>query len=253
MTTPSDALITMAQKLGRRSPLSEIERSALESLPHRLTEVGRDRYFAREGDRATHCCVLAAGFAIRHKITGNGARQIVSIHVPGDLLDVQDGTAEYSTTNGQSLSGVRIAMIPRAALLDLAMKHPSIALALWADAGANASILAEWLLNIGRRDARARVSHLICEVKLRQDAVERYGGSGPSWLMTQEQLGDATGLTPVHVNRTIQALRRQGLIGADQRALKILDWQGLCEAGDFTPEYLLLGDQHVAAGTRSIQ
>lgn len=243
----STPLGAMAEKLGRRATLTSLARDALLALPHRISEVGRDRYFAREGDRATHCCVLISGFAMRHKITGDGARQIVSIHVPGDLLDVQNGAADYSTTNGQSLTGVRIAVIARTALLELAAAHPSVALALWADSGANASILAEWLLNIGRRDARSRIAHLICEVKLRQEVTAPQANVEASWLMTQEQLGDATGLTPVHVNRTIQGLRREGLVGYEQRELRILDWDGLCAAGDFTPEYLLLGDPSTAA------
>lgn len=241
----------MAEKLGKRAALTDLDLDALSSLPHRISEVGRDRYFAREGDRASHCCVLLSGFAMRHKITGDGARQIVAIHVPGDLLDSQDGAADYSTTNGQSLTGVRIAVIARTALLELADAHPLIALALWADAGANASILAEWLLNIGQRDARSRIAHLLCEVKLRQEGMSHQSGACASWLMTQEQLGDATGLTSVHVNRTIQGLRREGLIGYQQRELRILDWDGLCEAGDFTPEYLLLGGPKTGA-SRSI-
>lgn len=240
-------LSPMAEKLGKRAALSPADRDALSALPHRISEVGRDRYFAREGDRASHCCVLISGYAMRHKIAGDGGRQIVSIHVPGDLLDVQNGAADYSTTNGQSLTSVQIAVIARAALLDLAAERPAIALALWADAGANASILAEWLLNVGRRSARMRIAHLICEVKLRQDAASHQPDAQAYWLMTQEQLGDVTGLTPVHVNRTIQLLRREGLIGCDQRALKILDWDGLCEAGDFTPDYLLLDGPSTAA------
>lgn len=233
-------LSPMAEKLGRRAALSEVDRDALSSLPHRISEVDRDRYFAREGDRAGHCCVLISGFAMRHKITGDGARQIVAIHVPGDLLDAQNGATDYSVTNGQSLTGVRIAVIARSALLELADAHPSIALALWADAGANASILAEWLLNIGRRDARSRIAHLLCEVKLRQEGMSHPSNACASWLMTQEQLGDATGLTSIHVNRTIQGLRREGLLGYQQRELQILDWDGLCQVGDFTPDYLLL-------------
>ncbi len=238
MASTSNILAPMVEKLGSRSRLNLAEQRALSSLPYHVLELGRDRYFSREGDRATHCSVLLSGFAMCHKVTACGARQVISIHLPGDLLDVHDGTAETTTSNCQSLSSAAVALIPRNALISLARDMPAVAIALWADMGANASILAEWLLNLGRRDARARVAHLICEMQWRRNAVTNRNSPREIWPMTQEQLADATGLTPVHVNRTLQALRREGLLCAEPRKLIILDWPSLCDIGDFTPEYL---------------
>ncbi|TKV40908.1 hypothetical protein A0U87_23160 [Sphingobium sp. MP9-4] len=241
----------MVEKLGSRSRLNLAEQQALSALPHHVVEFGRDRYFSREGDRATHCSVLLSGFAMCHKITASGARQVISIHLTGDLLDVHDGTAETTTSNCQSLSSAAVALIPRTALVALARDMPAIAIALWADMGANASILAEWLLNLGRRDARARVAHLICEMQWRKDAVAHRKSPCATWPMTQEQLADATGLTAVHVNRTLQSLRREGLLAAEPRKLMILDWPAMCDAGDFTPEYLQFGNRGQSGGERT--
>lgn len=240
MAFASEALGPMAEKLASRALLGAAQYQALIALPHRIVEAGRDRYFAREGDRSTHCCILLSGYAMCHKMTGDGARQVVAIHVPGDLLDVQNGAADFSASNAQSLSPVQVAIISREALLGLALEHPAIAMALWADTGANASILAEWLLNVGRRDARTRIAHLICEVHFRQEAVGQPSPKRTRWFMTQEQIGDATCLTPIHVNRTLQGLRRDGFLGNGPRSLAIADWQGLCVVGDFTPDYLQL-------------
>ena len=164
------------------------------------------------------CGLLLKGFVYCHKSTGGGARQILSIHMPGDLLDLQDCAGETAALNVQALTQIRVALIPREALLSVALKYPAVATALWMDTGANASILAEWLLNIGRRDARSRLSHLVCELVVRQGELKAYPPT-EGFLMTQEQLGDATALTSVHVNRTLQGLRKDGLIRTDRASL----------------------------------
>jgi len=242
-----DILSPMTRKLARRSPLGERERAALQALPHRIADLDRSRFIAREGEPNRHCCLLLSGFAYCHRLTGDGARQILSVHLTGDLLDLQNGAAEIATSNVQPLSPVRVAFIPRAALLALADAHPSIAAALWADTGANASILAEWLLNVGRRNARARIAHLMCELAVRQQTAGLCNGPHYPWWITQEQLGDATGLTSVHVNRTLQGLRQEGLLQTVQRQVSLLDWPGLCAAGDFSAGYLQFSDVEEAA------
>jgi hypothetical protein len=109
-----------------------------------------------------------------------------------------------------------------------------------ADTAATGSILGEWLLNVGQRKARERICHLLCELALRQEAMGVHVGPDYRWKITQEQLGDATGLTSVHVNRTLQSLRRDGLLRPDRRQVTVADWRRLGEQGDFTPAYLHL-------------
>lgn len=240
MSTAS-SLKPMADKLGRRARLGSAEREAILALPHRVTGLGRASFISREGERVSHCCLLLSGFAYCHRTTGDGSRQILSIHLAGDLLDLQNGAAEFAPCNVQALSSVKVAYIPRSELLSLAAKYPQIAAALWADTGVNASILSEWLLNVGQRPARSRISHLVCEMALRQKHAGLCAGPEYEWMITQEQLGDATGLTSVHVNRTLQALRKDGLLQTSQGRVRILDWQALQAEGDFTPGYLQLG------------
>jgi CRP-like cAMP-binding protein len=228
----------MVSKLQRRSVLVQAECAALLSLPYRLADLDRTSFIAREGDRVTHCAVLLSGFAYCHKMTGDGARQIVSIHVRGDLLDLQSYAAGLAAYNVQPLSSVQAAFIPRTALLEVAKAFPGIARALWEDAGANASILAEWLLNVGRRAARSRICHLLCELAVRQEQAGICSGPDYDWPMTQEQLGDATGLTSVHVNRTMQGLRKDGLLETIGRRVRVLDWVRVKDEGDFAAGYL---------------
>ena len=111
---------------------------------------------------------------------------------------------------------------------------------MWVDTLIDGSIFREWVMNVGRRDARSRIAHLLCEVARRLEAaglIEEYGYELP---MTQEQLGDATGLTPVHVNRVLMGLARDGLIERNKRFIGIPDWEALRRVGGFSETYLHL-------------
>ncbi|NML07990.1 Crp/Fnr family transcriptional regulator [Sphingomonas sp. G-3-2-10] len=166
----------------------------------------------------------------------------------GDRLHLQCGPNDTAMATVQALTRLQVALIPREDLFALASRYPQIAAALWADSGANASILSEWLLGVGRRKAKSRVAHLICETPVRQrNSPEYFGGDEYAWPMTQEQLGDATGLTAVHVNRTIHGLRREGLLNHSHQRISVLDWGGLCDSGDFTPDYLHFREREYAA------
>jgi CRP-like cAMP-binding protein len=102
----------------------------------------------------------------------------------------------------------------------------------------DASIFREWVVNVGRRDSRARVAHLLCEFSLRLEAAGLARNHRYELPMTQEQLADAVGLTAVHVNRVLKQLGEDGLITRDRRTITIEDWQRLRDVGDFNERYL---------------
>jgi CRP-like cAMP-binding protein len=130
-------------------------------------------------------------------------------------------------------------MIPRDEIVRVASERPAIGKAMWMDTLVDASIFREWIANIGRRDARTRIAHLLCEFGLRLKHAGIGAETGYQLPMTQEQLGDATGLTSVHVNRTIKALEAEGLIDrVNPRSITIADWKKLAHAGDFDSAYL---------------
>ena len=132
-----------------------------------------------------------------------------------------------------------VALIPRQAVVRLTLDRPKIGHAMWIDTLVDGSIFREWIANVGRRDARMRVAHLLCEFALRLKSAGLGDETGYELPMTQEQLADSTGLTPVHVNRTLKALEREGLIArASARAIDIGDWRKLADAGDFDSNYL---------------
>jgi CRP-like cAMP-binding protein len=237
----------MVRRLERRSPLSPADRQALLSLPHTVRRLGSNGHIIRDGDTADHCALLLSGFAFRYKLTGEGARQIISLHIASEFLDLQHSFLGVADTSVQTLTECEVAMIPAGAVQELALSNAAVGRALWIDTLIDASIFREWVVNVGRRDSRARVAHILCEFSLRLEAAGMAHNHRYELPMTQEQLADAVGLTSVHVNRVLRQLGEEGLIDRDRRAITISDWGRLRDAGDFNERYL----HHDAAISRA--
>jgi CRP-like cAMP-binding protein len=186
---------------------------------------------------------MLSGYSFRNKVAGNGGRQVFSIHMKGDLADLQNSLLGIADHNLQALNHVVAAMIPVEAIQELAFTRPAVGRAMWFQTLVDASIFREWTLNVGRRDARTRAAHMLCEFAVRLETAGLGQRDGYELPMTQEQLADALGLTSVHTNRVLMALGSEGLINRTKRAVRINDWHRLAEAGDFNTAYLhLTGD-----------
>ncbi|HZG46217.1 MAG TPA: Crp/Fnr family transcriptional regulator [Allosphingosinicella sp.] len=222
MNEPS-ILSPLVRRWERRVSLSEDDRRALIALPCTRRAFSRDAYLVRDGEPTTSCHLLISGFGYRQKVLSDGSRQIISIHIPGEFVDLQNFLLQVSDHNVQSLGRTEVAIIPKRALSELVASRPQVARALWLETLIDASIFREWVVNVGRRDARARISHLLCELVLRLRASGLFHEESCQFPLTQEQLADATGLTAVHTNRTLQALRKEGLIRLYSSELTVLD------------------------------
>src|SRR3954469_532207 len=245
--TNSSTLEPMVEKLAYRGDLSAKDCAAIMALPFTIQKLERGQYIVREREIAKHSCVMLAGYSVRSKIVATGARQIVAIHMKGELVDLQNSLLQVADHSVEALSAGKVAMIPREEVIRLTLARPQIAHAMWIDTLVDASIFREWIANVGRRDALTRIAHLLCEFAVRL----RLAGLGQSTHhelpLTQEQLADATGLTSVHVNRTLKALEREGLIERpNPRSIAIGDWRKLAEVGDFDTNYLHLRDDEPA-------
>jgi CRP-like cAMP-binding protein len=238
----------MLRRLERRSPLDKAAREALLSLPHTARKLTPSAHIVRDGDRPDHVCLLLAGFAHRYKLTGEGGRQIISIHMASEFVDLQNGLLSVADHSVQTLTEAEVAFIPRRAVEELMLANADIARALWIDTLIDASIFREWVVNVGRRDSRARVAHILCEFSLRLEAAGLATNHHYELPMTQEQLADAVGLTSVHVNRVLKQLGEEGLISRDRRSIVIEDWMRMREAGDFNERYL----HHDAAAAKRL-
>ena len=244
--TPANgsALNPLVHKLAYRHDLDDADRDALLALPHSVKSVEQHHYILRERDRASHACLMLSGFAVRHKIVDGGHRQIVAIQMKGEVVDLQNVLLAVADHSVQMLTRGEVAMIPREEVNKLAFERPAIGRAMWLVTLVDASIFREWIANVGRRDARTRIAHVLCEFALRLKVAGLGEPSGYQLPMTQEQLGDATGLTSVHVNRTLKLLEAEKLIERmSPRSIMIGDWKKLAEVGDFDSAYL-----HLKAG-----
>ena len=162
----------------------------------------------------------------------------MSFHLPGDLLDVQNLLLHASDHNVQAISDATLAWIPQDRLRMLTRERPAIADALWRDSLIDASIFREWVLNVGRRDARSRIAHMLCEFAVRREAAGLGSPERFDLPMTQEDIADATGLTPIHVNRMLHSLSADGVIARDKRHVHIVDWNRMRRVADFDAAYL---------------
>lgn len=231
-------LALLMRRWTMRSSLSASDRDALASLALTRRSVQRGAYIVHEGEAVTHCSVLISGFVARQKLVNTGNRQIVAIHLPGELVDAQNLLLDRADDSVQSIGQSEVAMIPKSAILDLIATRPEIGRAIWLDTIIDASITREWVVNLGRRDARARIAHLLCELYLRLQAIGQCPSGQCMLPLSQEQIADCMGLTPVHVNRVLQMLRADGLIALRAHRLTILDWAQLTQVGDFDGRYL---------------
>ncbi len=229
MISTSSPLALMVRKLETHATLNADDRAALLALPYTLRTYEPSSYLVREGDAPEQCAVLLSGFAYRQKLTGSGMRQIVSLHIPGEALDFQHLFLDVADHNVQTLTRAEVATIPRTALRVNTLVE--------------GSIFREWILNIGRRDARSRLAHFLCEFAIRLDMQGLTGADDYELPMSQEQLGDALGLTAVHVNRTIKSLEADGLISRNRRRISFPRWDALRELADFSSRYLHLSQQ----------
>jgi CRP-like cAMP-binding protein len=228
------------------SPLSADERAALLRLPMQITQLGADQDIVREGDRPSRCFALLEGFVSVYKTTSSGKRQIMAYHVPGDVPDLQSLHLRVFDNSISTISPCRVGFVQHDALRALFRAHPRLVDAFWRLTLIDAAIAREWMLNVGRREAYARLAHLLCELITRLETAGLASDHTCPLPMTQIELGDALGITPVHVNRVLRDMRVAGLITLRSRRLTVHDWRALKEAAEFDPTYLHLGSRDAA-------
>ena len=226
-------------RLISRSILTAEEQEAILGLPTTAFKAGRNEDFVKLGEPVRHCSFIVAGIVGRFDQNSNGERQITAVHLAGDIPDLLSVVQPKPTSALQALSATTILRIKHQALRDVAARHPAIAEAFWRDCTVDAMVMAQWLVNLGRRDAKARLAHLLCELALRLKADVSAQQVEFRLAMTQEHIANVTGLSLIHVNRSLMALRG---IGTQFRSgvVSIQNWQHLQHLGDFDPTYLQL-------------
>ncbi|MCB8838695.1 Crp/Fnr family transcriptional regulator [Aurantimonas sp. VKM B-3413] len=230
----------LVRRLERASRLDEVEAEALLALPHTVRDVSSGAVIGHVGERPGHCCLIAEGFLCRDQSTSDGRRQILSFYIPGDIPDLQTLHLKTLDHNVVALTDARVIFIAHDVLTALCRERPVIGEALWRETLIDAAITRSWITMIGRNSARVRVAHLICELALRLDVVDMAEAMEFKMPITQQEVGDALGLSIVSVNRALQDLRSQKLISLKRRVLTVHDWDRMKRVGQFDPLYLHL-------------
>lgn len=237
-TSPQADASPLLRRLRATLHLTEREIDAVLALPVQAAEIERHVDIVREGDRPTRSFALLEGFACTFKFTGDGRRQIIAVHVPGDIPDLQSLHLTTMDVSVGTLSPCKVGFIQHDALRVLCEQHPRITGALWRETLIAAAISREWVLNLGQRQAPSRMAHLICEMIVRLWVVGLAADLRCEFPVNQGELADAIGVSPVHVNRVTQDLRAQNLFEWKGRHLRVLNWARLVQVADFDPTYL---------------
>ncbi|HEX8445069.1 MAG TPA: Crp/Fnr family transcriptional regulator [Sphingomonas sp.] len=231
---------SLIRKLERRDVLADFERKALIEAFTEVREYRPHEIVVRESVEQTTSNLLLEGILCRYKDLRDGRRQIVALHVPGDFADLHSFLLKHLEHNLAALTPARIAIFPHARLREISERFPHLTRMLWFSTLLDAAIHRQWILSVGRRSAVARLAHLFCELRARLDVVGMVNAEGFKLPLTQIDLADATGLTPVHVNRMLRELRDRGLMEFRQGEVSIQDLAGLTRLAEFDPEYLYL-------------
>lgn len=234
----------LTRKLEAFGPLPEEDRRLLDLAVRSPRAVPSDQDVIREGDETSVVHLIVEGFACRYKLLNDGSRQIVAFLIPGDFCNLHVFILRIMDHSIATLSPAHMVEIPRARILEMT-ERPALARSLWWATLVDEAILREWLLNNGQREAEERIAHLLCELHARLDVVGLVTGDRFSLPITQAEIGDALGLSAIHVNRSLQILRAQNLITLRHRELVINDPDRLKALAGFDANYL-----HLTGGKR---
>ena len=229
----------LTRRLEEYTPLTDADRAELQRLCTQSTHtIQAKRDLMREGDAPRSFYVILEGWACHYRSLENGRRQIVDYAIPGDLCDLNLFILDKMDHSIGTLTKLKVAEVGREVLHGVVTNFPNITTALWWVELVSKSIHREWIVNVGQRSARERIAHLFCEMFLRLESVGLTDGFSCDFPLTQNDIADTTGLTAVHVNRTIQELRKANLIILERTRLTIPDMLALQGAGLFNPNYL---------------
>lgn len=228
-------------KLERSSDLDQEDREAVLKLPYTIRRFGAREDIFRYGEKPVYCCLVLDGWVHRYGIVGDGDRQILLFYIPGDVPDLQHLFLPLLDHTLASITASTLAFIPHRSLYSLVERRPRLMAALWRDTLIDTSMYRERVMCLGRRSSVGRTAHFFCEMYLRQEVAGLAGELRCSIPITQGEIADVLGITPVHLNRSLRTLRSRHVIDLNGGRLKILDRSALIKAAEFDPAYLHLG------------
>lgn len=220
--------------------VSEQEQALLKSLISRDRRFKVDEDIVPEGSRPGYSTLLVDGFAARYKFMADGTRQITALHIAGDFVDLHAFLLKTMDHGIVAMSPCHVAFVEHQDLKSVSETHPHLSRLLWLETLIDGAIHREWIVAMGRRSKKAHIAHLICELFMRLQVVRRTSGLSFHFPLTQLELADVLGISIVHLNKTLQVLRKEGLLSWINQTITILDWPQLQKLAQFDPTYLSL-------------
>ncbi|MEH3041455.1 MAG: Crp/Fnr family transcriptional regulator [Sphingomonas paucimobilis] len=231
---------THLAKLRARDTISPDEEQVIRASLGEVRDLRAHNTCIRAGERLSSSTLLLEGLMCRYKDLPGGERQITELHVAGDFLDLHSFSLKQLDHNVMTLTPCRVVLVPHTKLTEITETQPHLARVYWFLTALDAAIHREWELSLGRRTAIQRIAHLICELHIRLGLIGQADETGFALPLTQADLSDCAGLTPVHVNRTLRELRERGLMEFRGRRVSITDLPGLRALAEFDDAYLYL-------------
>lgn len=231
------------RKLRQRDEISQEEEQAIRGMIAEVRSCPADRVLVQAGELLHESLLLLDGWMARMKDLPSGQRHFCELHVAGDFVDLHAFTLKRLDHDVMSLTQCRYAVVPHDRLAEVTSSHPHLARVYWFSTNVDAAIHREAAVSLGRRSAIARLAHLLCELFLRLRVVGIAEANGFDLPLIQEELADCLGMTAVHLNRSLQELRRRRLLDVENRRVTILDERALVKLAEFDPGYLYLERQ----------
>ncbi|MBB5716993.1 Crp/Fnr family transcriptional regulator [Sphingomonas aerophila] len=233
------ALSAFVRRLRLHSDLNEEEQKAVLALPGLARGVARNREIVRPGNVTTKSYLVADGLLVRFDRLQDGRKANTALHIAGDVCDLHSVVSPMAGSGVAAITDAVVVDLPHNALKEIAVTFPAIALAFWRDTAADAAALKAWAVRLGRMNATARIAHLFCEMGYRMEEAQLGSRHSYDLPVNQEQLADTVGLTPVHTNRVLKALRKAGIADLRARHVHVLDLDLLMSVGEFEPPVTL--------------
>ena len=231
-------LAALLRRLNTVSGLDDADIAAIRALPINVRHWDAGRTIVSDGERPTDCCLVIEGFCVRAKTILDGQRQILSIHIPGEIPDLQSLHLHRMDHDLIAVAPSTLGFISHTSMRALTRTNPNIAEVLWRDTLIDSAIFREWIVNVGQRPAASRLAHTVVELRRRLAVIGREAGDTFEMPLTQEQISEALGITPVHANRIIRQLRDDGIVDINRGRVTVLDEAKLADLAQFDDRYL---------------
>ncbi|MDP3255358.1 MAG: Crp/Fnr family transcriptional regulator [Bosea sp. (in: a-proteobacteria)] len=230
----------MIQHLSARDDLTELDVQLLRSLPLHVRSYDKGHELVQAQSWPKESCLLVEGIAGRELSKADGTRQISALHFAGEIVDAPSFILKQIDHSVVTLTRCKAAFIPHGEIKRITEASPHLARLLWLGTVVDGSIQRAWIAALGRSDALARLSHVLCEIYLRMRMVGQASGDRFEFGLSQAQLADCLGMSPVHINRSMRELRARGLVDWESHEVVIHDWAELVRTAQFDGTYLNL-------------